>query len=495
MARTRSRTFVTKIDGVRKQTYTRTYDEWTGNLPFSVDDVVTLSQSITEKSGSITDAIAARPQVEVDPKTHKWRRIKYRPSRFDIPENASRLFDGTRLFRPVQPCTHVKTQVDSKDFNREFYMRAGSYNGTWTNEYSRTYSNPYLFISDCITNVPDPATLFSEGAVIQSYSADDYRKIDWFALTDSFQNSLESFTKAKFLAGEMMYESQLFVDAFKIILNPTRALPLLVKNILQRTSSKQLKKFKRMNLGEFGRSCKGLTKTAVNAHLSYDFAVKPAIEDVKASLNAHHFVSQRMKYLRQHVGSYVPIRVRSVLDTSFDNSFPTPPGVGQASKLYTNIGHKRSIGCIGAWARIREDLDWNDTWSAYLQYFGVDRLVGLAWELIPFSFVIDWVTDAQEFLNRNTRLRSGGPFYGIRNICASLKEETRLKLMFQPGYVSSMQSNIVNPVGPTHLGSSTQTTYYRYTKIPTTSGLVDFSNLGSFQYTKLAELVFQYFVK
>lgn len=491
MSRTRSRTFTHPLDGLRKQTITRTYED--GSPPNSVDNTVMHFLSVTEKSESMTDVIAMRPQVRVDPKTLKWRRIRYPSSKYDISGNASRLFGRNRLFRPVQPCTHVKTQIDVKDFNREFYVRTGYDAGSFFYETARTYANPYLFTSDCIAGISNAASLFGGGSDIE-YSADAYRQIDWFALTDSFQNSLESFTKAKFLAGEAMYESAIFVDAFKILVNPTRALPILMKNIHKHASPSTMKKYRRMNLGQFARSCKGLTGSAVNAHLSYDFAVKPAIDDVKATLDAHHFVSQRMKYLRQHSGSYVPIRVRSKVDSGFDNTFPTPPNPGQNSKLYQQMAYKYAVGCIGAWARVREDLDWENSWSAYLQYFGVDRLIGLAWELIPFSFVIDWVTDAQEFINTNTRLRTGGPFCGIRSICASLKEESKVNLMFTPGYIQGV-GPILNPEGPTRLGSQIKSSYYRYTNIPTTSGLVDFSNLGSFQYTKLAELVFQFFVK
>jgi hypothetical protein len=492
--RTRSRTKLTNITGLRNQIYTRTY--FSGSPPpFKQVVLQKVTMSITEKSEVITDSIVARPEVYVDPVTLKWRRIRYPSSKylFDI-SGSARLFGKNRSFRPVQPCTHVKSVVDQLDLSRELSIAAtGNPTSSWSNEYSLTYANPYLCLPQLVGFSGDPASLFS--STIQNHTSSAYREIDWYALAESFENSCESFTKAKFLAGESLYECGIFVDAFKILLNPASALQVLVKNIHKYSSPHQVGKFRRMKLGQFAKSCKGLTKTAVNAHLSYDFAVKPAIEDVKATLNAHHFVSQRMKFLQNHGGSWVPIRVRQKLDADYVNVPPDVLNVGQASQTYTHIAEKSTVGVISAWGRVREDLDWENTWSAYLQYFGVDRLVGLAWELIPFSFVIDWVTNSQEHINSLTRLRTGGPFGSIRGLSASVKKSTRLNLLLNPGYISSLQAKITNPSDPIVLGSKTQTDYSRFTTIPTTSGFVDFSSLGSFRYTKLAELVFQFFVK
>jgi hypothetical protein len=149
---------------------------------------------------------------------------------------------------------------------------------------------------------------------------------------------------------------------------------------------------------------------------------------------------------------------------------------------------------ISAWGRVRQDLDWNDTWSAYLQYFGVGKVIGLAWELIPGSFLLDWITDAQEKINDLTRLRTGGPFCGIRNICASLKQELRENLFLNPGYEPTIGVQISQPSDPVHIATRDIVSYSRYREIPQTSGLVDISNLGLFHYTKLAELIFQLWV-
>ncbi len=488
--RTRSRTVSTNVSGLRNTTTITTFNN--GSPPSKVTNIAKVTSSITERSESITDSIAARPEVYVDPKTLKWRRIKYPNSRYLYTlDGASRLFGKNRTFRPIQDCTHTKT-VNSRDGAEDFVVVLGVVQSDRTIERTKTYANPWLYLKDNGFTASDPSTYFN--TVSQAYSAGAYKQIDWFALSDSFEEACDSFTKAKFLAGESIYESAIFVDAFKILINPTNAFRVLLKNIGKHVEDPHFyarPKFKKMNLGQFVRSVKGMTKKGVNAHLFYDFGVKPAIDDVKATFAAHSFVSGRLKYLQNHSGSWVPIRVKKELLSEVSNTPPGSLAPGVTSNLFCQINRKMVTGTISAWGRVREDLDWNDTWSAYMQYFGIGRLVGLAWELVPFSFVVDWFTNTQEHVNNLTRLRTGGPFYGIRSLCASLKEETEKTLWLNPGRSPADSMQITNPVGPVQLASQKQVTYSRFSKVPTTSGFVDFSNLGLFHYIKTAELILQ----
>lgn len=492
--RTRTRSTVTSLTGLKNQTYVRVYDPPSSLPPVKTVAISKIVRTITDRSESITDSIQARPEVYIDPLTQKWKRIRYPNSKYEFSiDGASRLLGKYRTFRPVQPCTHTKTVYDLKDSNREFVVVCGNHVSNWTNEFSLTYANPYIAIPDLIGgSTTDMATIFDSAG--KSYSAGSYKEIDWFSLSASFTEACESFCKDKFLSGEALYEIGIFADAFKFIVNPSSALPSLLKAILKAPSSHQ-KKFRKSTLGQYARFIKGFGKDAIDKHLSYDFAVKPAIDEVKKTIAAHEFVSARLNYLRQNSGSFLPIRVRQSLDAGVVNAPPASLAPGVRSTIKAMCEHKLTIGCISGWGRVREDLDWNDTWSAYLQYFGVGKLFGLAWELIPGSFLLDWVTNCQERINHYTRLRTGGPFMGIRGVSASLKKVTREKLVLVPGYNPTLQCPITNPVSPVAVGYRDISTYSRYSEIPQTSGLVDFSNLGSFHYTKLAELIVQLWVK
>jgi hypothetical protein len=441
------------------------------------------------KAESMTDSVPGRPEVFVDPKTHSWKRIRY-PK---VTDPYIRGLGPNRAFKPVNACSHTTTKINAGNPSAQLTFVGSKRGSTYDDQVTWIFQSPAVALK-VLTGVSANEFGAMLSSATNSYSAGAYKGVDWFALASSFQEACESFTKSKFLLGEDLYENAIFVDAFKILVNPASALNVLMKHLRHGVSPGMQKKFRRMTLGEFARSTHRGGKKAINWHLSYDFAVKPAIDDIKAALDAHSYVSKRMRLLQSYGGSYLPVRVRQDLMSDFTNTTPTKPSLissGTRSYTFKNVEYKRTRAVISAWGRVRPDLDWNDTWSAYLQYFGVGKMIGLAWELIPGSFLLDWVTDAQEKINDLTRLRSGGPFMGIRNISASLKQETREIYYLWPGYEPIFGFPIKLPDSPVKICHRDIISYSRYREIPQTSGLVDISNLGSFHYAKLAELIIQ----
>jgi hypothetical protein len=314
------------------------------------------------------------------------------------------------------------------------------------------------------------------------YSADDYWNHDWFALADSFYEMCDQFIPSSFLLGEDIAENSIFVDAFKAVLNPTRAIKLFI-DLGRRT----LKSYRKMNLKQVSRK---LAKDSSDSHLMYIFGIKPAIDDIISALEVHRKVSSRMKFLSAVGGRFVPIRVRKPLASAFENQTPTFSLDGLPSYFF-NCKVKRKIACISAYGRVREDLNFGDTWSAYLQYFGVNKVVGLAWELIPFSFVVDWFTNAQEHINQLTRLQTGGPFTEFRGLTASEKKELVEELYVTPFRNQSLGMNQISPLDPVKLGDFTQTDYRRYLTIPNDSSDFDWSSFGPYQLLASGSLLLQ----
>jgi hypothetical protein len=280
------------------------------------------------------------------------------------------------------------------------------------------------------------------------------------------------------LLGESIYENGIFFDAFKIMLNPTSAARVLCRRLK--------KVYKRgMTLGGLRKT----TKDGANAYLGYQFGVRPAINEVRNALSAHANVSNRLAYLRRNTGGFVPIRVRSELSSPVVNtSFSGKPD----GSLVLQCDHRKVTATIGAWAKVREDLNYESSWQAYVQYFGLHKVVGLAWELVPMSFVIDWFLDVEDFINKTMTPRFSNPFYNIRGICHSVKEETKLSLYAMPlAYLGSGLGWVVEPNEPYKLGSKTTSVYTRLPSLPTSSGFVDFSNLGLFHGTTLGIMLLQ----
>jgi hypothetical protein len=146
---------------------------------------------------------------------------------------------------------------------------------------------------------------------------------------------------------------------------------------------------------------------------------------------------------------------------------------------------------MSAMGRVREDINEASRWRAYTEYFGLNKVVGTAWELIPFSFVVDWVTNAQERLNDLTRIRLGdSPFYNLTGIGSSIKQVLQHQLCITPG-VDTVYGMTLDSESPIPVLSVETSKYTRIPGLPDTSGVVDISTLGLFHGVTGVELLLQ----
>lgn len=438
------------------------------------------------KDSDISDVLAYRPQVVVDPLTGQWERIKNPKSPFGSNTIRARQAALSGLYlKPVHRCFHDQTKIELK-YNLDCSFSSISSPGNPVFERLNTWSLKYLdgasLLYDNVRFLTDVDSVLQSSSA-SYYTASEFRKHDWFALTDAFNEACDQFIPSSFLAGEDMAQCGIFIDALKLVLNPTRAIPNLIKAGLRLS-----KKSRRGNLGQMS---KHLLRNSANANLLWQFGIKPAINDIKAVLNAHESVGMRLSELRRHAGQFIPVRVRRKIPSSIDNSPLSVPDGSQSTKFEWQCSEKYSLGVISAFGRVREDLNFGDDWSAYLQYFGINKVVGLAWELIPFSFVVDWFTNAQERINELTRSRTGGPFCEIRNLCASEKNVLVEDLYCVPGYNYTLGMPMVTPNDPFVVATRHTTSYNRYNSIPDASGVVDLSTLGLFHLLTSGSLIVQ----
>jgi len=278
-----------------------------------------------------------------------------------------------------------------------------------------------------------------------------------------------------------MVENAIFIDAFKTLLNPTRGVKIIldmVRNSLIKPDT---------TIGKLRK----LTRNSADTYLGYNFGVKPAIDEVVNIFTAHRRVQSRLNFLRQNAGSYIPVRVRHTLPSGISND--TDPSGNSGVGIYCDA--KSVTGVISCQAQVRNDLSFSEDWKAYVQHFGLNKFFGLAWELVPFSFVIDWVTNAQEYVNKLTP-SLGSPFYNIRGVSHSVKEELDESLRISPTfYHSDWDGKQLNLASPLTVASCKTTTYKRYPRLPTTSGVVDFSTLGTFHFLASGSLLIQKLIK
>jgi hypothetical protein len=379
--------------------------------------------------------------------------------------------DTVQDFWQSHRCIHTKRKLA---FTDEQIIRAKwQYSGDGYYDYTHTFCNGSLLLELLGSDPINSGAWNSE-----NFQASSYRTPDWFALLDSFNEATNSLIPSSTLLGESMVENGIFIDAFKILLNPLSAAKVIATRLK--------KVYKRgMTLGGMRKT----TKDGANAYLGYQFGVAPAITEVRRALSAHKVVQRRLDWLRSNAGGFVPIRVRSKLDSAIENEDLSGHPNGSRVLL---CDRKDVTATISAWMKVREDLNFASDWKAYIQYFGLHKVVGLAWELVPLSFVIDWFTNAQDYINRWTTPRFANPFYNMRGLCHSLKETKQVSMYLMPGYYfRSDSATAYEPSAPFKVGSLTTSTYTRLPSLPDSSGKVDFTNLGLFHYATLGVMLLQ----
>jgi len=156
---------------------------------------------------------------------------------------------------------------------------------------------------------------------------------------------------------------------------------------------------------------KGRIKESADAFLSYKFAIEPTIRDLATLLNLQDSINQRIGELdRLHsngglkrrmtvftgVGvAHSSIAIESVLGIVFSNR------IDRATDAHTwaTINWKPIMG--KTW---KTDAEKVEVASRLVMGMNAHNLVQAAWELVPWSFMIDWFTNVGNVIaaNNNT---------------------------------------------------------------------------------------------
>jgi len=410
----------------------------------------------------------------------------------------------SRFPKPVKPVHHVRKAL--RILNDEMaFVSVSPLSGFCLKQTTRTaVTHPMAWLGNRFGS--DYIKHYMLDAVPDSTEGHTFIGCDWFSLMSDFNEALDSLIPSSFLAGESTFEGAIFVDAIKLVVSPRKVVGGFLRDVVARHKHRlnlseldhYYKKLFRKNSGlpykdmvhsasNFGVPLSAL-KEGINAHLLYDFGVKPAISDIKSTVLAHSSVERRLAFLNKNRGLYVPIRVRKVTSKeTFD--YEAPGGNLQFKNILKEKYRLSTIFCQG---RVRTDINNASRWRSYTEYFGLNKVIGTAYELIPFSFVLDWFTNTQERINDLTRIRLGeGPFVGLTSFGHSVKDVLSYETYISPGYDSISGFTFIEPNHPTPLLRVEVSEYTRDNRLPDTSGVVDMSTLGSFQGIKGVELIAQ----
>jgi hypothetical protein len=417
----------------------------------------------------------------------------------------------------VKPVYHTKVSMGSfKDSEGNLSPQQG----TVTIVQSLNSSNSLCNDDLTLTQTTSPLSFLCErfgadyvkehilDALPRTNSDISFEQVEWDAMADKFDEICKSLIPSNFFSGETIAEGGIFVDAFKLVLNPKKAIVGFIKDVYKRG-------LHRKNLGELNHHyrhllSKGLTadpglsdtmrdigflksvsKESISQHLGFQFGVVPAIHDIRATLDAHRKVEDQLALLNKHRGRYFPIRVKAGFPASFTPGTFTSPYLDFSSVLRNCF----TVGSIFGMGKVRTDINEASRWRAYMEYFGLNKVVGTAWELIPFSFVAEWFTNSQEAINQLTRIPLGeSPFMNIAAVGHSVKNIAAYDYICNPGYDLTYGYPNMEPSSQFSVFSYAVTEYTRTPGFPDTSWFANLSNLGSFQAVAGGELLIQKFL-
>lgn len=150
------------------------------------------------------------------------------------------------------------------------------------------------------------------------------------------------------------------------------------------------KEFKRVNRKiQKTRSTKGdMLNFAAGTWLEYTYGWKPLIQDVYTQAeNLANYMAERSNVVRRARGS-----AKTKLDKFLVSS---TAGFGYPGKVTTRIVAERRCSVV-----VRYKVDSNQ--ANLLNTFGIQNPAVVAWEVIPFSFVVDWFLPIGNYLESLT---------------------------------------------------------------------------------------------
>jgi len=175
----------------------------------------------------------------------------------------------------------------------------------------------------------------------------------------------------------------------------------------------------------------------VNLFLEYNFGVRPLIQDAKDLLSSYETILKRLAYLRITRGREAKYH--------FTRVYPVYSGPPDPATLLDPLGHYPFTIVEGTYRlsstatvfQNLEDLDGVDGYlRAFTAYGGLNNPIHIAWNAIPYSFVVDWFLHVGEHLEGLALPVFPGHGMEVRDIVTSAKQKwTAYECLWEsPGY-------------------------------------------------------------
>jgi hypothetical protein len=171
-----------------------------------------------------------------------------------------------------------------------------------------------------------------------------------------------------------------------------------------------------------GSTIKQLIKSGANLWLEKKYGWDNLYRDVVALAKTAKAVEEHYAYLYSTLGRYSPIHS----STTVSGELPPPPSSTLAigGSLRLTLTHRRTTvkrtGTFGCEIFRDIDMPLHKVWQYASQYAGADKLAEALWDVVPFSFCVDWFFNIAKLIQRGPIMWNS---HRLRRLGYSTKQE------------------------------------------------------------------------
>lgn len=357
--------------------------------------------------------------------------VKTDDAYFDLSSARYRAFEGYEVItdetgssRAVKPVDHYKKEVERfPSASSRYYAPDLSYDNRYNGPGATWYN--WFGISGSSVAAPDP---YSVVRVESTYDRTDEQLVrdavhDFYSAneTDNLLNAIESPQLLSLL------------KSIKLLLNKKEFTDAFIKSLF--TKKEARKRF----AGKF-LTPKALLKRSGNVsglYLAYSFGVAPLITDLKKLQKSIETIKSQLASARSSAGKLVSIHrsdTGKLLLRRLSDDSEAGTGV-----VYDKIYYQLIMNTCRRVVTVRgtRTQKFSSASLANLDYlmtkFVATGPASLAWELIPFSFVLDWFVDIRNITDRLDNLLTGANKQ-IVDVCISRKTDYNIAGTLHLGY-------------------------------------------------------------
>ena len=215
---------------------------------------------------------------------------------------------------------------------------------------------------------------------------------------------------------------------------PAKAFGLLSR--LQDQAARIDKNKKILELIAEHKASESIEAQVASSHLELEFDIKPFVGDLRALVGIIDSVTKRLEFLRETWGKYTHLHhEKRGIRTFTMEPFRTGWIHGELGAFEVTLqSYRADFRCSGILFHTLDELNgWIGLCRALFAGLGLNNPLGVVWEALPYSFVVDWVLG----VGRTLRDHSFNPFPGswvVMDSTCTISEKYELDIRFKPTF-------------------------------------------------------------